>query len=172
MRLRTRFAAGSLVLALLACAGCLTPPGAAPRVRALQLSELAQEGDPQRRASLRLVLEGLQRDGQASPRLAMGLYERALQVDPTNPYAFLALARHHVEGTEPARALPFLDKAEALLRAQRALSPGVVVHLRGLRGVVLRASAEPAAGEALLDSARRQAPEVWSDGRLSAHELL
>ena len=61
------------------------------------MGSLESVGDPARRASNRLLAAGLDRDIQGKPSLALGQYERALQVDPTNPYAYLVLARHHAD---------------------------------------------------------------------------
>ena len=73
-------------------------PGGTP-----QLSRVAGEGDPARRASMRLVLSGLDADEAGRSAEASSLYERALQVDPTNPYAWLALARQEVFEGDPDR---------------------------------------------------------------------
>jgi tetratricopeptide (TPR) repeat protein len=158
----------ALALASFGCAGVLGP-GAGDE--SFHVSDAAAGGDPAFRASLRLVLDGLDADATGDPDLALVRYERSLQVDPTNPYAYLALARHRVEGEDPLSALPFLDKAEALLRAQGELSPGVEAHLDGLRGSALLAARRRSEGVALLERARRLSPEAWSDGRLDADEL-
>ena len=159
----------ALVLALAAfgCAGVLGPGGGGD----FHLSELASEGDPAFRASMRIVLDGLDADVAGDPDLALVRYERSLQVDPMNPYAYLALARHRVEGEDPASALPFLDKSRALLRAQGELTPGVEAHLDGLRGAALLASRRRNEAVPLLERARSLAPGAWSDGRLDADEL-
>jgi tetratricopeptide (TPR) repeat protein len=159
----------AIALAAAGCAGVLGPGGDAGE--SFHLSELASEGDPAFRASLRIVLDGLDADLAGDPDLALVQYERSLQVDPTNPYAYLALARHRVEGEDPASALPFLDKARALLRAQGALTPGVEAHLDGLRGAALLASRRRAEAVPLLERARELSPDAWSDGRLDADEL-
>jgi hypothetical protein len=160
-----------LVLALAAagCAGVLGPGGGGGE--SFHLSDVASEGDPAFRASMRIVLDGLDADLAGDPDLALVRYERSLQVDPTNPYAYLALARHRVEGEDPASALPFLDKSRALLRAQGALTPGVEAHLDGLRGAALLASRRRSEAVPLLERARSLAPGAWSDGRLDADEL-
>jgi hypothetical protein len=158
----------ALALASLGCAGVLGP-GAGEE--SFHVSDVAAGGDPAFRASLRLVLDGLDADATGDPDLALVRYERSLQVDPTNPYAYLALARHRVEGEDPGSALPFLDKAEALLRAQGELSPGVEAHLDGLRGSVLLADRRRSEAVELLERARQLSPEAWSDGRLDADEL-
>ena len=93
------------------------------------------------------------------------------QVDPDNPYAYLAIARHRVEGRDPSSALPFVDKSQALLAARGALTPGAEAHLAGLRGSALLAVGERERALALLEQARTLEPRVWSDGRLDAQEL-
>ena len=158
-----------LALAAFGCAGVLGP--GAGMGDTFRLSDHASEGDPAFRASMRIVLDGLDADLAGDPDLALVRYERSLQVDPTNPYAYLALARHRVEGEDPESALPFLDKSKALLRAEGALSPGVEAHLDGLRGAALLASRRRTEALPLLERARALAPEAWSDGQLDADEL-
>ena len=163
---------GALVCVLLVLGACVGPRGRAPEPPpAFHIGSLGNSGDPARRASNRLIAEGLDNDAVGRPAVALGLYERSLQVDPTNPYAFLALARHHAEGLDPERAFAFLDKAEALLDHERAAPPGVEAHLVGLRGAALYAGGRFEAGTALLERARALAPEAWSDGHLTAREL-
>lgn len=135
------------------------------------LSALAEQGDPARRASVRLVLEGLDADAEGRPSAAIHLYERALQVDPTNPWAYLALARHRAEGLDPERALAMLDQAEGRLELEGPVDPRVEAHLLGLRGSVLWAVGRREEGADLLRRARRLAPRVWDDGRLDPWEL-
>ena len=118
-----------------------------------------------------MILKGLEADELQQLQRALGSYEEALRVDPTNPYAYLAIARHHAEGPEPEWALSFLDKADALLRAEGRLSPRVEPHLLGLRGQALYAGGQIDAGLAYLERAWDLAPKVWTDGRLSASEL-
>jgi tetratricopeptide (TPR) repeat protein len=162
-----------LVAAAALCFGCaLRGYDASPRSEpTFRLSSLEQSGDPARRASTRLLLEGLVRDAEGRPSKALSQYERALQVDPNNPYAYLVLARHHADGVEPARALVFLDRADALLGQEAYVPPGVQAHLVGLRGAALRASGHADAGNPLLARARALDPDAWSDARLSAREL-
>ena len=157
-----------VVLLLCACAP-LRGPGATPG--GLRLSELAGEGDAERRTLLELVLQGLDADAAGRPAAALAEYQSALRVNPTNPWVYLALARHHVDGTRPERALPFLDQARALVEGQGVDSPRVEAHLVGLRGASLVASGRPQDGLPLLDEARTLAPDVWADGHLAAREL-
>jgi tetratricopeptide (TPR) repeat protein len=137
----------------------------------LHLSALTQEGDPARRASMGFVLEGLDADGAGSPDQAANLYERALQVDPSNPYAYLALARQRAEGPEPAHALPYLEKARALFAAQKADTPSVQAHLCGLRALALEAAGRSEDAKEQMARAKALAPDAWGDGRLDAAEL-
>jgi tetratricopeptide (TPR) repeat protein len=154
-----------LVLAL----GCATGGRLGGDAAALRLSELTDEGDATRRASLRLCVEGLDAAAAGRSGAALGQYERAIQIDPTNPYAYLVLARHEVEAGDPVRALEYLSQSEMLLESENARSPEVEAHLAGLRGAALRATGS--AGDGYLEQARRLAPEVWDDGQLTAAEL-
>ena len=135
----------------------------------LRLSQVSSEGDATRRASLRLCLQGLDSDSEGRARMALSQYERAIQIDPTNPFAYLAIARHEVERGDPQRALEYLDRAEMLLDSEGARSPRVEPHLVGLRGAALRETGQ--GGEELLARAYELSPSVWSDGQLSAAEL-
>jgi tetratricopeptide (TPR) repeat protein len=134
------------------------------------VSDAALDGDATRRASLRLVLQGLDEDLVGRTEAARSSYERAIQIDSTNPYAYLALARHEVDNARWDRALEALDQAELLFGAEGA--PGVEAHLAGLRGAAQLGNGygDEHGGE-LLDRAGQIAPEVWGDGRLSAEEL-
>jgi tetratricopeptide (TPR) repeat protein len=149
----------------LGCAGGLSATDT-PRV-----SEIAPQGDDQLRASQRLVIEGLDADEGGDSERARSRYERALQIDPSNPWVYLALARHYVEEGEPGRALSHLDRAEALLDAQGGGVDGARIHCDGLRGAALALEGDRNAAQPLLDSAARSAPGVWGDGVLSASEL-
>ena len=135
----------------------------------LRLSQIGSEGDPARRASLRLCLQGLDSDSGGRPRLARSRYERAIQIDATNPFAYLALARHEVERGDPQRALEYLDRAEMLLDSEGVRSPRVEPHLVGLRGAALEQAG--LGGEELLARAYDLSPSVWDDGWLTAAEL-
>lgn len=147
--------------------GCATTlRGGAP----LRLSELSAEGDAARRASMRLIVEGLDSDSGPAASRAQSLYERAMQIDPTNPWAYLAMARHHVD-TRPDLALDYLDQAEVLLESEPELSPRVEAHLLGLRGAALVGIGQERRGRDMLARAGELAPSVWDDGRLGADEL-
>jgi hypothetical protein len=171
-------AAAALVLALaVACAG-IGRPVAPVRGGALHISEVAGTGDPLRRASTRLVLEGL---GAGEPQRTLSHYERAIKIDATNPYAYLALASYEVQWGDVDRGMQSLNQAELLLESEALKSPRVEPHLTGLRGraqVRMRQRAHLAKtkgripeGEPLLERARRLAPAAWGDGWLTADEL-
>ena len=152
-----------------ACALRLAPlPGAGSESESLRISDAAQEGDATRRASLRLVVQGLDADEDGRAATARSSYERAIQIDPTNPYAYLALARHEVDARRWNRALEALDQAELLFGSD---APGVEAHVAGLRGAARLGKGYGDGAELLLDRATELAPEVWEDGRLSADEL-
>ncbi len=137
----------------------------------LRLSEVADAGDPERRSSMQLVLQGLGDDADMQSARALSSYENALRVDPSNPYAYLALARHYVYGPDPERALPYLDKCRTLLHAQGAWSPRVEAHVEGVRGAALVASGRPREGRAHLERARALDSWAWGDEYLAASEL-
>ena len=99
---------------------------------------------------MRLVLSGLDADEARRSAEASSLYERALQVDPTNPYAWLALARQEVFEGDPDRGLANLDKAETLLTSDDAAA----AHLAGIRAAGLRAVGKPGLAEPFMREAR------------------
>ena len=127
--------------------------------------------DSARDASLRLVIEGLDDDQRGQPSRALGKYQRAIRVDPTNPFAFLALSRHHLEGASTDEASAFLDQARALFETQGRLGPAVDVWGLGLRAGIDRARGRDARADALFLEARQLSPSIWGDERLSAAEL-
>lgn len=163
--------APALVLVAALLAGCAGLPRLGDTATPLRLSEVAGQGDPARRASTRLVLMALDDDAAGRPDAAQAGYENALRVDPNNPWAYLALARHYAESVDPASALPYLDRCEELLGADGGVPPRVEVNLIGLRGEALRAAGREPEGSSLLADARRRAPSVWDDGQLAAGEL-
>ncbi len=150
----------------LGCAGVATTRVATPRV-----SEMVGGGDDLYRASQKLVLEGLDADVAGASDRARSRYERALQIDASNPWAYLALARHYVDVGQPGQALSHLDRAQALLESMEQDTPGARVHCDGLRGAALRLRGRHAEARLLLEDAARAAPGVWGDGRLTASEL-
>jgi tetratricopeptide (TPR) repeat protein len=159
---------------LAACLGlaCAFPGAVPPTPRSFHLSSVTDQGDPARRASTRLALRGLDADAESQPDEAASFYDRALQVDPTNPYVYLCLARHDVDAGDPTQAEADLDKADALVGSLDAKEEGIVrIYLMGLRGEALEAQGNSQQAQPLLDAARRAAPEAWADGRLDASEL-
>lgn len=153
--------------------GCAQLPlGGALGGSPLRLSEIAREGDPQRQASISLCLSGLAADGAQDWPRAEGLYERAIQLDSTNPFAYLALARHRVERVQARQALDALGRAKSLLPSDDAwLAERVQPHLLGLRARALFLSGKLVQSKPLLDRARELAPVEWGDGQLTAAEL-
>ena len=160
----TVVAAGLLMIGL----GCASRTSPRP-VEPVRVSQIDAAADPVRRASLRLTLDGLDADARGRSTRARSQYERAIQIDPTNPWAYLALARLEVARGDANRALEYLQQAESLLRAERAFSPGVQPHLFGLRGAALQATGRDGLPE--LERAAQLAPAVWGDGQLSPSEL-
>lgn len=161
---------GSLLIGLssiLMLSGCASG-GAA---RGPGFAEAAEQGDPQRRASMRLVLEGIDADERGDTRRALSRYERSLQIDSGNPYAQLALARHFIERGDVSRGLGHLDQARTMFEDAGSISPVIEAHLRGLRGSALLVQGREREAQALLDYAARTVPELWGDGRLQAAEL-
>jgi len=163
---RVRMAVAALVLAL--AVGCaMTGRRVAPvRGGALRISEVAGKGDPLRRASTRLVLKGLD---AGEPQRALSHYERAVKIDATNPYAYLALASFQIQWGDVGRGAQSLNQAELLLESQELRSPRVEPHLTGPR--VTKTNGRVPEGDPLLERARRLAPDVWGDGWLTAAEL-
>lgn len=171
-RTAARGAVGALLL-LAALFGCAqVPVGGALAGGPLRLSQVAHLGDPQRQASMSLCLSGLAADEAGNWARAEGLYERAIQLDSTNPFAYLALARHRVEHVEARAALDALGRAESLLPSDDAwIAERVQPHLLGLRARGLFLSGKLMQSKPLLDRARELAPVEWGDGQLSAAEL-
>jgi len=170
-----------LACALVGCGGQGTPKthrGLGP----LRVSDVEDRGDPRRSASLWAVDRGLAYASAGAHARALVEYERAIQVDATNPYAYLALSRHYLEGGDADRALRNLDQAELLfgLAAEdpaREAGDGtrerarIQPHLDGLRGGALLAAGREAEAGPYLERARQSAPKVWGDGNLSAAEF-
>lgn len=158
-------------LGLLACQQLPGVPGAPERDEAVTLGEVMDQGDDRRRASNHLVDEGLEADDLSDPGRALDRYELALTIDPGNPWAYLALARHELSRNEPARALRSLDRCRSLLEMHGAIPPRVQTHLLGLRGASFEELGRHREAAPLLDEARRRAPLAWQDGVLDAAEL-
>ena len=174
-----------LTLWLSACAGTGPP---AESTRAVRISEVMQVRSeaPRRGASLQLVREALEADAQGQPDQALSRYERAVRIDPQNPYAFLALARFRLDQGDAALARASLDQAQLLVESNLRIYgvPGEVpanataellersrAHLEGLRGQLLQAEGREREGAAWLERARQLDPEIWGDADLSASEL-
>jgi tetratricopeptide (TPR) repeat protein len=127
--------------------------------------------DSARDASLRLVIAGLDEDAAGSPGRALASYQRAVRVDSTNPFAYLALARHHIEGNSIEEANAFLDQARSLFEAEDRIGPSVDVWGIGLRAWIDRARGRDDLAAPRFEAARQLSPEIWRDERLSAAEL-
>lgn len=149
------------------CAGPIRGPFAG----ALRISELVDVGDARQQASMRLVVEGLDAEVASVPQRALGRYERAIQIDPSNPFAYLALARFYAARADSERSLQNLERAQSLLDPSTAVYRSTEPHLLGLRGWALAAAGRSTEADPLLAEARRLAPPVWGDGRLEASEL-
>jgi len=164
---------GVLAALLLIALACARAPdrGSDASAEPVRVSHLTQIGDSRRQASQRLVVAGLESDAAGQGERALATYERALRVDGTNPYAYLALARYWIEAGDPERGVSFLDQAEVLLDASGEGTLGARVHVVGLRGRAgtLREHSGEAADQ--LRQAADLAPQVWGDGILSADEL-
>ncbi len=167
-RLVERLLVGAL--ASVSVLGCISQ-GPRGESGPLRISEVQGLGDSSRRASTRLVLLGLRFDEENEADRAINEYERAVQIDPTNPYAYLAIARFYTDLFQPGRTLESLDQAELLLTSQGLRSPRVEPHLLGLRGLALGATGQFHEASRLLRRARKLAPSVWRDARLSPDEL-
>ena len=154
-----------LIVCLLSGCGSLGSPGPG-------FEEAAQRGDPQRRASMGLVLEGIAFDERGDTRKALSKYERSLQMDSGNPYAYLALARYFIEQGDIESGLVYLDQARTMFEDAGLISNRVEAHLRGLRGSALQAQGRMRDASPLLDYAARLDPAVWGDGQLEPGELL
>lgn len=137
------------------------------------MSDVVDEGDATRRASQRLLVEGLRADAAGADSAAKGKYERALQLDATNPYVYLVFARFELERRNLPQAAAFLERASSMLGGEQESAggsnssrEGMEVHLLGMRGVI------EGGNNRASDDARRMSPRVWGDGHLSAEELL
>jgi len=153
-------------LCIIVASSCAVPASSPVRI-----SQVTHLGDTRRQASVRLVVEGLDAELAASSDRALSRYQRAIQVDPGNPFAYLALARYYVSVDDPTRALEHLDRAQSLVDPSGSFPPRISPHLLGLRGSALEELGRDAEAEQLLGQARRLAPSVWGDGRLDADEL-
>lgn len=176
IRIRTLFSVFVLAsLLAFTLSGCVAGGSFVPQFRPVEAPLTASDAlglyDAARDASLRLVISGLEEDQAGRPSRAIASYQRAVRVDPTNPYAFLALARHHLEGGSAGEASAFLDQARSLFEAEGRFGPSVDVWGFGLRAGIDRAQGADERADRLLEKAMSLSPEIWGDGRLSASEL-
>ena len=160
----------SLVLAGCASLGVPYAP-IGPGARPLTASRAIGMGDETRDASLRMVIDGLDEDEAGRPSRALALYQRAVRVDSTNAFAYLALARHHVEYGSAREASAFLDQARSLFEAEGQLGPSVDVWGIGLRAWIDRGIDEDRRADSRFEAARALSPDIWADELLSAEEL-
>jgi tetratricopeptide (TPR) repeat protein len=160
-----------LGVALLGCATLGDSAQRLPADGALTASRALGEGDPTRDASLRLVIAGLDDDQSGMPSRALANYQRAIRVDSTNPFAYLALARHHLEYGSFDEASAFLDQARSLFEAEGLLGPEAEVWGIGLRAGIDRGIGREDSADARFEAARQLAPEIWGDEMLSAGEM-
>ncbi|HEB90184.1 MAG TPA: hypothetical protein ENI85_11485 [Deltaproteobacteria bacterium] len=156
---------------LFACTGLIARAPFRSGEEPLTVSAALGETDPTRDASLRLVLAGLDEDTAGHPGRALASYQRAVRVDSTNPFAYLALARHHLEWGSPGQASAFLDQARSLFESEGRLGPSVDVWGIGLRAWIDREQNRDEPADLRFQVARDLAPEIWEDERLSAAEL-
>ena len=171
LALRPLAAAVSVAWVWIALVGGCAGPTRAPREAALRVAEIDHLGDDRRQASMRFVVEGLDAEIASMPQRALSRYQLAIQIDPGNPFAYLALARYYVAVADPERALEHLDRAQSLLDPDGTLHRRTKPHLLGLRGWALAEEGRSADAGPLLAEASRLAPSVWRDGRLDASEL-
>lgn len=159
-------------VALFGCANLGVPGSDRGLVAApLTASRAIGLGDAVRDASLRVVIEGLDEDRAGRPSRALARYQRAVRIDATNPFAYLALARHHLEYGSPGEANAFLDQARALFESEGRLGPEVDVWGIGLRAWAERSQGLHASADSRFEAARQLAPRIWDDELLSAGEL-
>jgi len=177
---RDRLFLGPLVRALVvfltmasltACAGFDFSRSRGPEVRPLTVSGALGQIDSTRDASLRLVIEGLDADTGGRPDRALASYQRAVRVDPTNPFAYLALARHHLENGSLDEADAFLGQTRALFENGQGLGDDVDVWGIGLRAGIDRARGLDERADQRFEAARTLSPEIWADEHLSSAEL-
>lgn len=140
-------------------------------IQPLTASRALGQGDATREASLRLVIAGLDEDDAGRPSRALASYQRAVRLDSTNPFAYLALARHHLEYGSPDEASAFLDQARAGFEAEGRLGPAVDVWGFGLRAWIDRSEGKNALADRRFLEAQALAPGIWADELLSAGEL-
>lgn len=153
------------------CSGLNLYDGRPAEEQPLTASGALGQTDSRRDASLRLVIAGLDDDAMGRPDRALASYQRAVRVDATNPFAYLALARHHLEAGASEEAGAFLDQARALFESEQRLGPAVDVWGIGLRAWIDREDGRDQLADERFELARDLSPEIWADERLSADEL-
>ena len=160
-----------MAVSLSACAGLNLVRSGASRELPLTATRALGEVDATRDASLRLVIEGLDEDASGRPGRALARYQRAVRVDSTNPFAYLALARHHLEGASVDEASAFLDQARSLFESSQRLGAAVDVWGVGLRAGIDRERGRDDDANRRFAIARQLSPEIWDDETLSPAEL-
>ena len=160
-----------LGVSMLACQ-TPSPPPKVSWVTPVRATDFVMQGDAARRASMRLVVQGLDADERKDFPSARASYERSIQVDATNPWSYLALARYYLEQGEAQRVGPLLDQSAALFEAEGLREPRVGVHLIGLRGGAYGSLGQDTEAQLYIERAQTLAPLVWGDGQLQAGELL
>jgi tetratricopeptide (TPR) repeat protein len=171
---RPAIVSGLAALSSFVLAGCAGVGVSTPLHRSeapLTASRALGQGDATRDASLRLVIAGLDEDEAGRPSRAVASYQRAIRVDSTNPFPYLALARHHLEYGSVGEASAFLEQSRALFEAEGRLGPDVDVWGLGLRAWIDRGMGRESAADARFDAARELSPEIWADELLSADEM-
>jgi tetratricopeptide (TPR) repeat protein len=156
---------------LAGCAAMGVPSPLGVSERPLTVSRALGEGDATRDASLQLVIAGLDEDAEGNASRALASYQRAVRVDSTNAFAYLALARHHLEHGSADEASAFLDQARSLFEAEGRLGPAIDVWGVGLRAWIDRRQGRESDAQARFEQARSLDLEIWMDDFLSADEL-
>jgi len=160
-----------IAASLAGCVGLNFAASQRPAKRPLTVSQALGQVDSTRDASLRLVIAGLDEDTAGRPARALASYQRAVRVDSTNPFAYLALARHHLDGASLSEASAFLDQARSLFESSQSLGSGVDVWGVGLRAGIDRQRGRDEQADLRFEAARALSPEIWDDERLSSAEL-
>ena len=117
------------------------------------------------------MIAGLNDDQVGRPSRALASYQRAVRVDSTNAFAYLALARHHLEYGSGEQASAFLDQARSLFEVEGRRGSEVDVWGVGLQAWIDRSRGRDAMADTRFEAARTLSFEIWQDEQLSAHEL-
>lgn len=160
-----------IAVSLTACTGLNFSGSRGPAELPLTVTRALGQVDSTRDASLRLVIAGLDEDTAGRSDRALASYQRAVRVDSTNPFAYLALARHHLEDDSLDEASAFLDQARALFENSQGLGAAVDVWGVGLRAGIDRERGHDELADRRFEAARNLSPEIWDDERLSSAEL-